>query len=290
VAAPVGPATRTEDGWEINGEVAFASGSPYGTYYMGQALLPPAEEGAPPGLLMFVAPRGDGGWEMLDDWGDLLGLRGSGSNTLRFEGVRIPADWAFEGFMIDIPVEGGTHGSRLHGNPMYSGAAMTIFTLSLAAVSVGGVFNALDEYERLLRTKSTPLPPFTPRVKDATHQAWFGKAYTRARVAEMILHQAAAEHMERCRANFEDGVPFSYGVDMDLAATLREVIMLCWDVVQSDLWQTVGASASRDGERMQRVFRDMAITIAHRNVQQRELFYGEVGRHVLGEPRAPFAG
>jgi len=85
-------------------------------------------------------------------------------------------------------------------------------------------------------------------------------------------------------------VPFSYGDDMDLAATLREVIMLCWDVVQSDLWQTVGASASRDGERMQRVFRDMAITIAHRNVQQRELFYGEVGRHVLGEPRAPFAG
>jgi len=167
---------------------------------------------------------------------------------------------------------------------------MTIFTLSLAAVSVGGVFNALDEYERLLRTKTTPLPPFTPRVKDATHQAWFGKAYTRARVAEMILHQAADEHMERCRANVEDGVPFSYGDDMDLAATLREVIMLCWDVVQSDLWQTVGASAARDGERMQRVFRDMAITIAHRNVQQRELFYGEVGRHVLGEPRAPFAG
>jgi 3-hydroxy-9,10-secoandrosta-1,3,5(10)-triene-9,17-dione monooxygenase len=227
---------------------------------------------------------------MLDDWGDLLGLKGSGSNTLRFDGTRIPADWAFEASMIDIDVAGGTHGSRLHGNPMYSGRGMTIFTLSLAAVTVGGVFNALDEYERLMRTKTTPLPPFGPRIEDPQHHGWFGKAYTRAKVAEMILHQGAAEHMERCRANVEDGVDYSYGDDMALAATLREVIIMCWDIVQSDLWQTVGASVARDGERMPRVLRDLSIAVAHRNAQQRELFYGEVGRHVLGEPRIPFAG
>jgi 3-hydroxy-9,10-secoandrosta-1,3,5(10)-triene-9,17-dione monooxygenase len=288
VAAPVGTATRTADGWEINGQVAFASGSPYGTFYMGQALLPPEDPTAPPGLLVFVAPRSE--WEMLDDWGDLLGLKGSGSNSLRFDGTRIPAEWAFEGSLLDIPVEGGTHGSRLHGNPMYSGRPMTIFTLSLAAVTVGGVFNALDEYERLLRTKSTPIPPFRPRVEDPQHHGWFGRAVTRAKVAEMLLHQAAAEHMERCRANVEDGVDYSYGDDMTLAATMREVIILCWDIVNEDLWQTVGASVARDGERMPRVFRDMAIAVAHRNAQQRELFYGEVGRAALGEPRIPLGG
>jgi 3-hydroxy-9,10-secoandrosta-1,3,5(10)-triene-9,17-dione monooxygenase len=286
VAAPVGPATRTADGWEINGEVAFASGSPYGTFYMGQALLPQGDPAAPPGMLLFVAPRSE--WEMLDDWGDLLGLRGSGSNTLRFDRTRIPADWAFEAFMVDIPVDGGTHGSRLHGNPMYSGRGMTIFTLSLAAVTVGGVLNALDEYERLLRTKSTPLPPFGRRVQDREHQKWFGRAVTKAKVAEMVLDQAAAEHMERCRANVEDGVDYSYGDDMTLAATMREVIINCWDIVNEDLWQTVGASVARDGERMPRIFRDMAIAVAHRNAQQRDLFYGEVGRAALGEPRIPF--
>ena len=288
VAAPVGPATRTADGWEINGQVAFASGTPYGTFYMGQALLPQEDPAAPPGLLLFVAPRSE--WEMLDDWGDLLGLRGSGSNSIRFDGTRIPADWAFEAFMVDVDVAGGTPGSRLHGNPMYGGRAMTIFTLSLAAVTVGGVFNALDEYERLLRTKSTPLPPFVPRVQDREHQKWFGRAVTRAKMAEMLLHQAADEHMERCRANVEDGVDYGYGDDMTLAATLREVMVMCWDIVNEDLWQTVGASVARDGERMPRIFRDMAIAVAHRNPQQRDLFYGEVGRAALGEPRIPFGG
>ena len=79
VAAPVGAASRDGDGWEINGQVAFASGTPYSTYYMGQALLPSDEPDAAPPLLLFVAPRSE--WEMLDDWGDMLGLRGSGSTA-----------------------------------------------------------------------------------------------------------------------------------------------------------------------------------------------------------------
>jgi hypothetical protein len=142
--------------------------------------------------------------------------------------------------MLDMPVEGGTHGSRLDGNPMYSGRGMTIFTPD------------------------------------------------------------AEEHMEALRANVEDGVDCSSGDGMALAAVLLEVIILCWDIVDedlwqtvgatTDLWQTVGASAARDGERMPRVFRDISIAVAHRNAQRRELLYGEVGRHVLGEPRVPFGG
>jgi 3-hydroxy-9,10-secoandrosta-1,3,5(10)-triene-9,17-dione monooxygenase len=285
VAAPVGIATPTDDGWEINGQVAFASGTPYGTAYMGQAIIAGTEGDAMPRMLLFVAPRSE--WEMLDDWGDLIGLKGSGSHSIRFDGTRIPADWAFEGSMIDVDVNGGTPGSRLHGNPMYGGRAMTIFTLSLAAVTVGGVYNALDEYERLMRTKKTPLPPFILRIQDRRHHTWFGKAVTRAKLVEMLLHEAADEHMELCRRNVEDGIDYSYGDDMTLAGVLREVMILCWEILDEDLWQTVGASAARDDARMTRVFRDMAIAVAHRNPQMREMFYGEIGRAALGEPRIP---
>src|ERR1700761_6450376 len=38
--APLGPATRVEDGWELNGKVSYCSGIPSSTHYMGQALLP----------------------------------------------------------------------------------------------------------------------------------------------------------------------------------------------------------------------------------------------------------
>jgi len=44
--------------------------------------------------------------------------------SIRFEGTRIPESWGFEGSMLDVEVGGGTPGSRLHGNPMYSGRVL----------------------------------------------------------------------------------------------------------------------------------------------------------------------
>jgi 3-hydroxy-9,10-secoandrosta-1,3,5(10)-triene-9,17-dione monooxygenase len=286
VAAPVGRAVRTDHGWEINGQVAFASGTPYSTFYMGQALLAPcpdAPAGEPPPQLLFVAPREQ--WEMLDDWGDMLGLKGSGSHSIRFDHTHIPVSWGFEGSMLDIEVADGTPGSRLHGNPMYSGRAIAVFTISLAAVSVGAAYNALDEYERLMREKATPLPPFTPRVKDRDFQRWYGRALTHIATAEAALHDVADRHMEACRRNVEDGVPYTFGEDMLLGGIAREVMLMCWRVIDDDLWQTVGASVARDGERTARVFRDMAVAAAHRNLQLRDMFYGDIGRAALGEPR-----
>jgi 3-hydroxy-9,10-secoandrosta-1,3,5(10)-triene-9,17-dione monooxygenase len=285
VAAPVGRASRTDDGWEINGQVAFASGTPYATFYMGQAILPGPPDASPddlPPQLLFVAPRSE--WEMLDDWGDMLGLKGSGSHSIRFPGTRIPAGWGFEGSMLDVDVAGGTPGWRLHGNAMYSGRAVSIFTLSLAAVTVGAAYNALDEYERLMRERKTPLPPFIPRIKDPDYQRWYGRALTHIATAEAATLNAAEQHMELCRRNVEDGVPYTFGDDMLLAGIAREAMLMCWRVIDDDLWQTVGASVARDGERTARVFRDMAVAAAHRNLQLRDLFYGDIGRAALGEP------
>jgi 3-hydroxy-9,10-secoandrosta-1,3,5(10)-triene-9,17-dione monooxygenase len=285
VAAPVGKATRTDEGWEINGQVAFASGTPYATFYMGQALLPSPDAARPqdiPPQLLFVAPRSS--WTMLDDWGDMLGLKGSGSHSIRFESTCVPESWAFEGTMLDVEVGGGTPGSRLHGNAMYSGRAVSIFTLSLAAVTVGAAYNMLDEYERLMRTKTTPLPPFVPRIKDPDYQRWYGRALTHIATAEAAVHNTAERHMELCRRNVEDGIPYTFGDDMLLAGIAREAMLMCWRVVDDDLWQTVGANVARDGERTARVFRDMAVAAAHRNLQLRDLFYGDIGRAALGEP------
>jgi 3-hydroxy-9,10-secoandrosta-1,3,5(10)-triene-9,17-dione monooxygenase len=281
VAAPVGTATEVDGGWRIDGQVAFASGSPYATFYLGQVLAPQPD--GPPKLLAFVAPRSE--WEMLDDWGDLIGLKGSGSHSLRFDDCRIPADWAIEANMIDVDVAGGTPGSSLHGNPVYAGRGMAIFTMSLAAVMVGGLYNALDEYERLMRSKTTPTPPFIPRIQDgASYQPWYGRARTRAAMLEAALHDCAAQHMELCRRTVEDGVAETYADDMLLGGIAREIMIGAWDVMQADIWQTVGASAARDDARITRVFRDMALAIAHRNPQQRGFLYGEIGRGALGEP------
>ena len=55
----------------------------------------PTQDGdEPPPTLLFVAPRDQ--WQMLDDWGDMLGLKGSGSHSIRFDHTRIPASWGFQ--------------------------------------------------------------------------------------------------------------------------------------------------------------------------------------------------
>ena len=96
---------------------------------------------------------------MLDDWGDLVGLKGSGSHSLRFDDCRIPADWAIEANMIDVDVEGGTPGSELHGNPMYAGRGMAIFTMSLVRMPVN--FTAMP------RSRSAATTPRTLTVVDS---------------------------------------------------------------------------------------------------------------------------
>ncbi len=284
VAAPIGPATRTEDGWELNGRCAYASGIPYSTHYMGQAVLPGENALGLPRMLLFVAPRSE--WTMLDDWGHLLGLKGSGSQSIVFEGGRIPAHWGLEDrLMVDMDVSDGTAGLRLHGNPLYGGRALSCFTLTLAAIAVGAAYNALDEYEEMLSAKMTPLPPFVPRKLDPDFQRYFGEAWATIATAEAALLNACEQHMELCQRFVDEGIPYSYADDHRIACIGREVVIQAWEVVQGDLCRTAGSAAAAKGQRLDRIFRDLSMTNSHRNTQLRDWAFREIARDKLGLPR-----
>ena len=86
--------------------MSYCSGIPYATHYVGQALPEPAEKGGGPGPpLLFVAPRS--AFRVLDDWGELLGLVGSGSNSIVFDKAVVPAHWVIENtHMADVDPSG----------------------------------------------------------------------------------------------------------------------------------------------------------------------------------------
>jgi len=247
VTAPIGVAQRTDEGWELTGSVAYCSGAPYSTHYMGQALMPAADDGPPTRQLMFLAPRSE--WELVEgSWGDLLGLKGSGSHTLRFDHGHVPAHFVLEDqIMVDIDVSDPANvpGVALHGNPMYGGRTMGLFTVTLAAVMVGAVYNALDEYERQLHEKTTPLPPFVPRRLDPDYQRWFGAALAKIGMAEAALLQACEQHMEHCRRSVEEGVEYTFGADMLVGCIAREVMVLAWETMQADVFRTSGCMVSQ---------------------------------------------
>ena len=283
VAQPIGPATRTEGGWELNGKVAYASGIPYSTHYMGQAVMPDADPEAPQ-MLLFVAPRSE--WTMLDDWGNLLGLKGSGSQSVVFDHCQIPAHWGLENtFMIDVDVSNGTPGLELHGNPIYAGRAIGPFTICLAALIVGAAYCALDEYEVLLNTKLTRRPPMVLRKYDSDFQRWFGTAMAKVATAEAALLNAADQHMELCQRFVDEGVPFSFADDMRVGCIGREALLQAWETMQGDIWRTAGSSAAGKGERIERMFRDTSMFNSHFNVQLRDWAFRALARERLGLPR-----
>ena len=188
--------------------------------------------------------------------------------------------------MVDFDVSEGTPGLRLHGNPMYGGRALGCFTITLAAIMVGAAYNALDEYESMLETKLTPLPPMIPRKLDPDYQRYFGRAWTKIATAEAALQNVAEQHMELCRRFVEQGVPYSYADDHRIGCIAREVMIQCWETVQSDLFRTAGSSAGAKGQRLERIYRDMSIgSNSHRNTLLRDWAFRELARDRLGLPR-----
>ena len=283
VAAPIGPARRTGEEWELNGKVGYCSGIPYSTHYMGQALIA-GDDGTPTDrMLLFVAPRSE--FTVLDDWGDLLGLKGSGSQSITFKDGMIPAHWGLEDkLMVDMDVSNGTPGLRLHNNPLYGGRALACFTMSLGAIMVGAAYQALDEYELMLDSKLTHLPPMQPRRFDPDFQRWFGSALAKVATAEAALLNCADQHMELCAAAAQ-GARYTYGDDMRLGCIAREVMIQTWEIMQSEIFRTAGSSAGAKGQRLERIYRDMSIGNSHRNTMLREWAFGELAREHLGLPR-----
>jgi 3-hydroxy-9,10-secoandrosta-1,3,5(10)-triene-9,17-dione monooxygenase len=280
VAAPTVTATAVDGGWEINGTIAYCSGIPYSNWYMGQAIMPGKQPSGEPRVMLFIAPESE--WEMLNDWGSSLGLKGSGSQSIRFEGGRLPAHLVLEDTsMVDVDPS-GTPGFALHGNPLYCGRALCVFTMSVAGLVVGGAYNALDEYENWMRAKSTPLPPFIKRTEDADFQRWYGSALAKIATAEAALMNCADQHMERCRQQASGERPYTWEDDLYLSTIAREAILQAWEAVEHDLYRTIGSSAANAGQRFERLVRDLAMAAGHRNSMMRDPLVRQLAQLRLG--------
>jgi 3-hydroxy-9,10-secoandrosta-1,3,5(10)-triene-9,17-dione monooxygenase len=276
---PVGVAEPQDGGYLLEGTWPYASGIPYSTHFMGQTLLHP-EDITDPGLMFVI---GADKFERLDDWGDVLGLVGSGSHSVRIDKAWIPARYTIREIMVDLPVEGGTVGSRLHGNPMYAGRSLGFFHGELAATMVGAAYAALDEYERTLSK------PFTwglmmKRSELEHYQRYLGEAIAEIGVAEAAVIQGAEQRMELARQNVEEGRPFTAQDDARLEALRATAARVAWRAVEGILFRTGGSGSARNGQRMQRYWRDMSTYWSHNTPAQRDLLLLRLGRMQLGLP------
>ena len=99
---PATHATRTEDGWIVSGKKIFCTMSPAADVFYTSVMLPTDNGQERYGYA--VIPRDTPGVVIHDDW-DALGMRASGSNSVSFEDVALPASAIRGGFAAGEAVE-----------------------------------------------------------------------------------------------------------------------------------------------------------------------------------------
>lgn len=255
--APGGTAERVDGGWRISGVWSYSSGVPYSTHYLGHTLVPQGE-GEPPAPLMFILPRSD--YKRLNDWGQQLGLRGSGSHSVQIENAFVPDRFTIHDHLSQLSVTGGTPGEALHRNTMYGGGPLSFMLLELGALAVGISKGALEAYEELMTTRTTIYPPIVLRAEDPDYQARWGEATGKLSTAEAALFGAVEQWNDLCD---QGPAAFTREEEWRLATISREVIRLCWDAVEGHLFPTAGSSSVQKGSRIERVWRDLSMLHSH---------------------------
>ncbi len=65
---------------------------------------------------------------------------------------------------------------------------------------------------------------------------------------------------------------------------VREIIIQLWETLEHDLLRVVGSGSMRQGERFDRIFRDMGSLLTHRNPMLREQAFRNTANLLLEIP------
>ncbi len=272
-------ATRVEGGYRVSGNWFYCSGVPYASHFMGNMALPKAdaEQGKP--MLTVVVPEGS--FTRLDNWGDLMGMKGSGSHGVVLDDVFVPDHMTFR-FNPDLGIDGPTVGATLHGNPMYGGLFLAFAEGGLAAMATGLAYAALDEYEDLIASRNTP-GTATLRAFNTDYQRSYGQAVALADSARAITLQGAALYLEHATRCMRGEAAFTVEQAVRLDGMYHMAERLAYEAVEL-LVRTASSAALKDGARLPRYLRDIIMCVS-RGHDQFEFRAPNIAKEMLARTR-----
>lgn len=278
--AAMGTLKPVAGGYVLTGQWNYCSGIPYATHLLCGATVEGSQD-----TMQVVVPRE--AFEIVDDWGGdrTLGMRASGSNSARVEQTFVPDHMAVRlDWLAARPdgMEHGTHGTRLHGNPMYLGRMMGPYHCSLVSVVVGAAWAALDEFESLMPRNRSLADPALLWADHPDYLRPFGLALSMTEAAETILFGVADKYMELCRRWAADRTPISVEDNLRLWALAQQAGGLARRAVEL-LFQNSLSAPTKKGSRLARYFGDVAMYASHvSSLQNNQATY--VARAHFGRP------
>jgi 3-hydroxy-9,10-secoandrosta-1,3,5(10)-triene-9,17-dione monooxygenase len=241
-------------GYRVSGTWRYCSGVPYSTHFMGVAKIPAQTPRDLPETVVVVVPSGS--YRMLEDWGDILGLRASGSNSVVIEDVFIPSEFISKSAMRH-DATAPTPGTEVNPNPMYRSVFLAFAAGELVCSQVGAAKAALADFERII---TSTRPRFAPSVKKFEHHDWqriFGLAMAMTDAAEAVLLKSGEQFMELCRDNAAGTRAFDFAAALRIQGLQHQAARLAWEA-GVEMFRSASSTSSKDGEPMQRFFRDLA--------------------------------
>lgn len=263
---------EVDGGIRISGKYQYGSGAPYSTHFMG--MLGPWVTGAVEKYegdanRWFIATRDQ--YEVLDDWGAVMGLKGSGSNSVVFDDAFIPQHMIVDGQTFMPAINGPTPGSVLHDSGLYAGPFLAQAEVELCPVVVGTGYAAINEFERIIRkskVRGTDLMKVdTPDVQRAlgTALGWVDTAAATAiRLGQLYDEYAREAHKGIAQ--------FSEAKAWRLNAAAYWIEQQVYEAINT-LMRSAGSSSLIDGARLQRYYRDVTTMTTRANRFETDVLY-----------------
>jgi 3-hydroxy-9,10-secoandrosta-1,3,5(10)-triene-9,17-dione monooxygenase len=256
---PPGEAVPVDGGYRVTGSWVSASGIDLGTHFVTMAVVKsPTPHPVPAILVMLDRDQ----FSILDDW-HVIGMQGTGSKSVVVKDLFVPtrrtAVLKAHGLLTNVTLPG----PRIYENPMYFGRIGAFLIGEAASVAIGAARGALDLFEELLHTKTSPLPPYLPRASEHEYHLHFGKALSQIVTAEAALIRQGEDYMDCVRADAAGEAEFDLAQEQRLSLIGLQAIELAWNALEL-IFRTAGTTASvKHGQPIGRFFRNIAAIRTH---------------------------
>lgn len=272
-------AVPVQGGWKVNGTWGFGSGNRHSTWLGGHCQVADAGERT------MLFPRSAASIKE-DSW-NVVGLRGTGSDTYSVTDLYVPAGHAIvaraTGRDQQQPAD-----ARLEAEPerreqgtLYRFTATNVYQAGFSAVGLGIARATLDAFEALAKTK-TPSGGRVALRDDPWIQSRIALSEARLGSARAWLLQILHDMWDECAASGQPG--FENRINLRLASTYA--IHEAREVVETS-YVDAGATAIFEGGPFERRLRDMHAV--SQQIQSSAAHFQSVGQHYLGlKPSARF--
>ncbi len=250
IAFAQGRGRRVDGGIILNGEWGFSSGVDVSQWNMLACVV--MEGDKPVDWCMNVVPLSD--YEVIDDW-QTIGLRGSGSRTVRCKDVFVPAHRSLS---MHVARPGHAYpGLKIHTNPMFKVPTPALGGYCIGGALIGNARAALDATIEAVQSRSTNYT--SAKMRDfQTVQLRIGMAGAKIDAVRTWFRANCIE----ANARYVGGGALTMEEKLRYKRDAAMGMKIVHEAVDS-LYEMAGANGIYDNYPLQRIFRDAHAGAAH---------------------------